>query len=166
MKDPDHRKITLLGLMHKVDLQRVLFPIDCVFARQMEVELQERELPALQSDGTPGVYVDLDGMSVIHDLARRGLPLDFESPSACRDRIRQIDRRLLDPAVTDREGRIQPTPLVRSGVAFVAPVNLAGRCALRALRVHLVLCIPLARCIRPAGVLCASEEDNREYLQE
>ena len=40
-------------LMHKVDLQRVLFPINCVFARQMEVELQERELPALQSDGTP-----------------------------------------------------------------------------------------------------------------
>ena len=118
--------------MH-VDLQRVLFPRLCVRS-QMEVAARARIAGRVME---PAMLT-----RVIHDRfsnisARRYLDLDlcpFPRPRPPRVatgfrvplrrteiRIRQIDRRLLDPAVTDREGRIQPTPLVRSGVAFVAP---------------------------------------------
>ena len=77
---------------------------------------------------------------------------------------------LLDAVVTDCEGRVQPAPPVRSGVAFVAPVSLAVPRALRLLHVHRFFRLSLARCVCPAAVLRANQEGHRkaggECLQE
>ncbi len=70
-------------------------------------------------------------MPVVHHLPVGGLPLDSELASPRRNRARQVDRGLLQTAVTDLEGRVQPAPPVGAGVAFVAPVNLTTLCALR-----------------------------------
>ena len=101
-------------------------------------------------------------MPVVHHHPVGRLPLDLEPAATRWDRAHQIDRGLLRAAVTDREGGVQPTPLLEAGVAFVAPVNLAVPRGPRVLRVHWLLRLRVSRRIDLAGELRAAEAGQQD----
>ena len=73
---PDHREIPLFGLMHEVRLHGEPGAFDGMLAGEMEVELKEREPPAVQGDRTALGHVHLDRVTVVHHVRPRALPLD------------------------------------------------------------------------------------------
>ena len=88
--------------MYEVHLHGKTVSVDRMLAGTMEVELQEREVPAFQVDRTPLGHVDLDGVPHVRHVRLRGVPLDVQGSRARRDRARQIYRRLLRTFGTNR----------------------------------------------------------------
>ena len=132
----------------------------------MEVELQEREVPAFQGDRTPLGHVDLDGVPVVRHVRFRGLPFDVQGSRARQDRARQIYRRLLYTFGTNREGRIQLAPSRSTRLAVIGPVNLAASGLGRVLCDRLFLCVRVLWSARLAGLLCAGEADHRQAADQ
>src|SRR5215475_7924311 len=102
----------------------VAFAVELLLAGFVKMKLQELILLASDGDKAPGCVVDLDGVTVVDDLERRGLVIKVNGRKVrlLRDLVTDIDRRLDLPQRAAAVFLFERSPLRRSGWARVAPV--------------------------------------------
>ena len=103
--------------------------IDPVFARLMEVELDQPVSLLAKGDGTAFAEIQLDGVPIVDDRVGARFPIKIERGLSRANRLGKIDRRLLSPGRAYFVRCLKTAPVVRSGCSFITPVR-TGMCLL------------------------------------
>ena len=111
----------------EVDLHGEAPAVQQVFARVVEVELQQFVRPAFHGQAAARRRVHLDGMARVGHAQRQRAPFDAEAAQLGRDRVAKVDRAFLRAGGADLVVRAQFGPVVRAARAGVAPFRAAAR---------------------------------------
>src|SRR5262245_64985293 len=106
--------------MHEMRDHRVSLAVDLLLARMMEVKLLQLVACSADGDRTAGRVVDLDRMSVVDDMQRRGAVCEIYLRQVCRFRSPNVDGRLMLAQFTGSKVLVELAPVAR---AFRAPVG-------------------------------------------
>lgn len=128
----DGERASRIG-MDEMSLHRKTLAVDEMFARVMEMELQQ-PIVSSRSDREHAAVagVHLDGVAVVDDGIDVLGPCDVQRRQLRLDGLPDVDWRLLAADGADAIGGIEVAPFGRAVGAFIAPMNIGGetsRCA-------------------------------------
>ena len=121
--------------MHEMGFHREILAPNQVFARPVEVHLQQFVSHIAERHRAAFGEIKLDSVAVVDNGVGALGPVDLERRQLRFDRRADIDRRLLRPDRADLVGGVQIAPFGRATVALIAPVRaFRGNSPLRAER--------------------------------
>src|SRR6478672_6610358 len=110
-------------LVHEMRHHVVRVPVDPLFTRMVEMELDELVLLLVQGDEAAGCVVDLNRVAVVDELERNGMIVEAELRQVGAFGIANVDGRLMSTGLAGRVLRLEIAPVLRSGASLVTPVR-------------------------------------------
>src|SRR5260221_14122832 len=127
-EDAEHGQLAAGGAMDEVTLEVKSLSRQQMLARMVKMILQQLVLLAADHAMRARLDIDLNGVAVVEDAKSPRLVGDIDRLAELgRDRILEVDRRLLDPELARLEVGRQLAPTARSRLALIAPMRRTGR---------------------------------------